>query len=122
MNALFGPGGNSLAFKEWGGKSTLDAPRFLSEIGLDAYEYEAGNGISSSRESLIRLGEEAKKYKIKTTANGNCSGFFVRILTCKHCPRHRHSSSHHFRKSLSFRALYRCRVPQKAQPFLDTFR
>ena len=67
MKALFGPGGNSLAFKEWGGKSTLDAPRFLSEIGLDAYEYEAGNGISSSRESLIRLGEEAKKYNIKTS-------------------------------------------------------
>ena len=40
MRALFGPGGNSDAFKVWGGKSTLDAPRFVSEIGLDALKGE----------------------------------------------------------------------------------
>lgn len=67
MKALFGPGGNSDAFKVWGGKSTLDAPRFISEIGLDAYEYEAGNGIASSPSSLALLGAEAKKYNIKTS-------------------------------------------------------
>lgn len=67
MRAFFGPGGNSEAFKLWGGKSTIDAPRFLAEMGLDAYEYEAGNGISSSPKSLALLGEEAKKYNIKTT-------------------------------------------------------
>ncbi len=65
MKALFGPGGNSEAFKAWGGKSTLYAPRFISEIGLDAYEYEAGNGIASSTETLSLLGAEAKKYNVK---------------------------------------------------------
>ena len=65
MRALFGPGGNSDAFKAWGGKSTLDAPRFVSEIGLDAYEYEAGNGIASSPSMLGAIGKEAKKYGIK---------------------------------------------------------
>lgn len=65
MKALFGPGGNSDAFKTWGGKSTLDAPRFVSEIGLDAYEYEAGNGIASSPSMLSAIGKEAKKYGIK---------------------------------------------------------
>ena len=65
MKALFGPGGNSEAFKIWGGKSTLDAPRFVSEIGLDAYEYEAGNGIASSPAMLSAIGAEAKKYGIK---------------------------------------------------------
>ena len=65
MNAYFGPGGNSDAFKLWGGKSTLDAPRFVNEIGLDAYEYEAGNGIASSPEMLRKIGEEAKKYNVK---------------------------------------------------------
>jgi len=67
MRALFGPGGNSDAFKAWGGRSTLDAPRFISEIGLDAYEYEAGNGIASSRETLALLGAEAKKHNVKMT-------------------------------------------------------
>ena len=65
MRALFGPGGNSDAFKVWGGKSTLDAPRFVSEIGLDAYEYEAGNGIASSPAMRRAIGKEAKKYGIK---------------------------------------------------------
>ena len=65
MAAFFGPGGNSDAFKLWGGKSTLDAPRFVSEIGLDAYEYEAGNGIASSPIMLSAIGDEAKKQGIK---------------------------------------------------------
>ena len=65
MKAYFGPGGNSEQFKLWGGKSTLDAPRFVNEIGLDAYEYEAGNGIASSPAMLAAIGNEAKKYGIK---------------------------------------------------------
>ena len=65
MAAFFGPGGNSDAFKIWGGKSTLDAPRFVSEIGLDAYEYEAGNGIASSPIMLSAIGKEAEKYGVK---------------------------------------------------------
>ena len=65
MRALFGPGGNSEAFKVWGGKSTLDAPRFVSEIGLDAYEYEAGNGIASSPAMLSAIGKEATKHGVK---------------------------------------------------------
>ena len=65
MAAYFGPGGNSDAFKIWGGKSTLDAPRFVSEIGLDAYEYEAGNGIASSPIMLSAIGKEAEKYGVR---------------------------------------------------------
>lgn len=63
--AYFGPGGNSEAFKEWGGKSTLDAPRFVAELGLNAYEYEAGNGLAASPAMLSAIGAEAKKYNIK---------------------------------------------------------
>lgn len=65
MKAFFGPGGNSDAFKATGGKSTLDAPRWLSSVGLDAYEYEAGNGIASSSSTLAAIGNEAQKYDIK---------------------------------------------------------
>ena len=65
MKAYFGPGGNSEAFKHWGGKSTVDAPRFVHETGLDAYEYEAGNGIASSPQTLLNIGNEAKKYGIR---------------------------------------------------------
>ncbi|MBQ4071657.1 MAG: TIM barrel protein [Clostridia bacterium] len=65
MSAFFGPGGNSEAFKAWGGKSTLDAPRFVKEIGLDAYEYEAGNGIASSPAMLAAIGAAAKEHGVK---------------------------------------------------------
>ena len=65
MKAYFGPGGNSEAFKLSGGKSTLDAPKWLASIGLNAYEYEAGNGIATSQQMLSAIGKEAEKYNIK---------------------------------------------------------
>ena len=65
MRAFFGPGGNSEAFKRAGGKSTLDAPRFVRSIGLNAYEYEAGNGISASPAMLSAIGREAEQNNIK---------------------------------------------------------
>ena len=65
MSAFFGPGGNSDAFKLAGGKSTLDAPKFVSSIGLDAYEYEAGNGIASSPAMLAAIGEQARMHNVK---------------------------------------------------------
>lgn len=65
MSAFFGPGGNSDAFKLAGGKSTLDAPKFVSSIGLDAYEYEAGNGIASSPAMLAAIGEQARIHNVK---------------------------------------------------------
>ena len=65
MGAYFGPGGNSDAFRFSGFSSTVDAPMWISEIGLNAYEYEAGNGLSASPQTLIAIGEEAKQYNIK---------------------------------------------------------
>ena len=65
MSAFFGPGGNSEAFKLAGGKSTLDAPKFVSSIGLDAYEYEAGNGIAASPAMLAAIGEQARIHNVK---------------------------------------------------------
>ena len=65
MAAYFGPGGNSDAFRLAGWKSTLDAPRWVKSIGLDAYEYEAGNGLSASPTVLSAIGREAKENNIK---------------------------------------------------------
>lgn len=65
MSAFFGPGGNSEAFKLAGMKSTIDAPRWLAEIGLDAYEYEAGNGLAANTGTLLAIGKEAKEHNIR---------------------------------------------------------
>ncbi len=65
MSAYFGPGGNSEAFKLAGKKSAVEAPRWVKEIGLDAYEYEAGNGLAASPAMLSLIGEEARANGIK---------------------------------------------------------
>lgn len=62
--AKFGPGGNGELFYAQGGKGTVDAPRWLSEYGLDAYEFEAGNGITAGETTLRKIGDEARKYGI----------------------------------------------------------
>ena len=65
MAAFFGPGGNSGAFRLAGYKSTIDAPSWVKSIGLDAYEYEAGNGLSASPKILAEIGREAVENNIK---------------------------------------------------------
>ena len=65
MSALFGPGGNSEAFYAEGNTSTKLAPAWIKRIGLDAYEYEAGNGLSATAETLLAIGKAASENNIK---------------------------------------------------------
>lgn len=60
----FGPGGNGDLFYQQGGKSTVQAPCWLKQYGLDAYEYEAGNGITAGEASLRAVGQAAKEHDI----------------------------------------------------------
>ena len=57
--ALFGPGGNSESFYRDGCKSTREAPAWIKRVGLDAYEFEAGNGIRANDETLAAIGAAA---------------------------------------------------------------
>ena len=60
----FGPGGNSESFYAEKFKSTTQAPAWLAARGLDAYEFQGGNGISAGDSTLAKIGEEAKKHGI----------------------------------------------------------
>ena len=60
----FGPGGNSESFYNEKFKSTTQAPAWLAARGLDAYEFQGGNGISAGDATLAKIGEEAKKHGI----------------------------------------------------------
>ncbi len=64
LNAKFGPGGNSESFYAAGHKSTAEVFGWLREMGLDAYEYEAGNGLRTSDATLSTLGKKAKEHGI----------------------------------------------------------
>lgn len=60
----FGPAGNCKTFYDAGYKRTIEAPKWLKEIGLDAYEYSFGKGFTLPDETAIKIGEEMKKYGI----------------------------------------------------------
>ena len=60
----FGPGGNGDLFYAEGNKSTLQSPGWVRRFGLDAFEYEAGNGISGSESTLRAIGNKAKEHGI----------------------------------------------------------
>ena len=67
-SAYFGPGGNSESFRLLK-KTTLDAPAWLAENGLDAYEYEAGRGFTASSDVLTLIGQNAKRAGIYTSVH-----------------------------------------------------
>ena len=63
--AIFGPGGNGDLFYRDGCKSTLQSPGWVKRYGLDAFEYEAGNGLTAGEASLRAVGEKAREHGIK---------------------------------------------------------
>ena len=60
----FGPGGNSESFYAEGNKATIQAPSWLKLKGLDAYEYQAGNGLTASDATLSAVGNKAREHGI----------------------------------------------------------
>ena len=64
ITAKFGPAGNCDAFYASGRKATIEAPAWLKEIGLDAYEFQAGNGLRVSDATLTAIGNQAKAHGI----------------------------------------------------------
>ena len=62
--ASFGPGGNGDLFYAAGNKSTKEAPSWVKNFGLDAYEYEAGKGIMAGEDALRAIGEAAREHGV----------------------------------------------------------
>lgn len=60
----FGPAGNCKTFYDAGFKKTLEAPKWLNERGLTAYEYSFGKGFTLPDDTAVMIGEEMKKYGI----------------------------------------------------------
>ena len=65
----FGPSGNSKQFYEQGFKHTVQAPKWLAEMGLDAYEYSFGRGINLSDETAMQIAKEAKMHNVQVSVH-----------------------------------------------------
>lgn len=63
MAVKFGPAGNSDSFSTVH-KSSLAAPKWIRDFGLDAYEYQCGKGVNVGEETARKLGENAAAYGI----------------------------------------------------------
>lgn len=64
MSAILGPAGNCEDFYDAGNKSSLDAPKWVFDMGLGAYEYQCGKGVKISEEAAKKLGARADEYGI----------------------------------------------------------
>ena len=54
----FGPAGNCKTFYDEGYKRTIEAPKWLKEKGLDAYEYSFGKGLLCQMILLLKLAKK----------------------------------------------------------------
>lgn len=100
MAAKFGPGGNSEEFHASRYKTSAEAPDFVYEKGLDAYEYEAGRGIAGSPETLMEIGRRSKKLGIAVSIH---SPYFVSLSSVE--PEKRVKSVEYLRETAAAGAL-----------------
>lgn len=68
MPAKFGPAGNSDSFSAKY-RSTVDAPQFLKETGLDCYEYQCGRGVRVSDKLAQALRAKAEEFEISLSVH-----------------------------------------------------
>lgn len=59
MSARFGPAGNCDSFSR-AHKSSLAAPKWIADFGLDCYEYQCGKGVHVGADTAQKLGENAR--------------------------------------------------------------
>lgn len=64
MEIKFGPAGNAQSFADAGFKATVDAPRWLHEMGLNAYEYQCGRGVNIDEETARKIAAQAALHDI----------------------------------------------------------
>ena len=74
----FGPSGNSDSFYEQGNKESLQMPKWLSGLGLNAYEYSCTKGVRLKAEKAEKLGEEAKKHEIALSVH---APYYINLAT-----------------------------------------
>jgi len=91
----FGPGGNGNWFKSEGGRATVQAPGWLAEKGLDAYEYEAGKGVNAGEAVLLQIGQKAIEHGIKMSLH---APYFISLSSVE--PEKRENSIGYIEKSL----------------------
>lgn len=78
MNALFGPAGNAASFAAAGFRATADAPAWLAQMALTAYEYQCGRGVRVGTETAQKIGQAARENGITLSLH---APYFINLST-----------------------------------------
>ena len=78
MIAIFGAAGNSDSFYKEGHKASEEMPKWLSDMGLDAYEYQCGNGVRCGEATARKIAEKAKEHNIIMSVH---SPYYINLAT-----------------------------------------
>lgn len=78
MSAKFGVAGNSDSFYKDGNKASEQMPKWLSDFGLDAYEYQCGNGVRCGEKTAQKIAEEARQNGIIMSVH---SPYYINLAT-----------------------------------------
>lgn len=65
----FGPSGNDARFYAEGHSSSVEAPKWCAEQGLNVYEYSFGRGINIGDEKAREIASEGKEYGVEITVH-----------------------------------------------------
>lgn len=74
----FGPAGNSKSFYDSGFKHTYQAPKWLKEKGLNAFEYSFGRGVRMSEDTAKTIGKEMKENGIELSVH---APYYINLAT-----------------------------------------
>lgn len=78
MGAIFGAAGNSDSFYAEGHKASEEMPAWLAGRGLDAYEYQCGNGVRCGAATAEKIKNAAQAAGIKLSVH---SPYYINLAT-----------------------------------------
>lgn len=81
IKAKFGPAGNSESFGKAGFKETKDAPAWIAQMGLTAFEYQCGRGVHIGEETAAKIGAAAAEHGIAMSIH---APYFINLSSEEH--------------------------------------
>ena len=75
---LFGPAGNSESFYNEGHKRTVEVFSWISDMGLNAYEYSFGRGVRIKQDTALAIGKEAAKNGVTLSVH---APYYINLAT-----------------------------------------
>ena len=78
MSAIFGAAGNGDLFYAQGFKASEQMPKWLKDFGLDAYEYQCGNGVRIGESTALKIKNAALENGIIMSVH---SPYYINLAT-----------------------------------------